>query len=145
MPLPPAVVPLVRQFASNGLKYLFSRGDNVADLLRWRVPALAARIDFARMEVQPDTFIAPGFAQMESDVLLRAPFRAGRGRQVEVYVLIENQAEPDELMAFRALRYVLGVYERQLNEWLRAHGNNPRGVRFHPVLPLVFYTGTRTW
>jgi hypothetical protein len=63
MPLPPAVVPLVRQFASNGLKYLFSRGDNVADLLRWRVPALAARIDFARMEAQPDTFVAPGFAR----------------------------------------------------------------------------------
>jgi hypothetical protein len=84
MPLPPEVAPLVRQFASNGLKYLFSRGDNVADLLRWRVPDLAARIDFARMEVQADTFVAPGFTQMESDVLLRAPFRARRGRWVEV-------------------------------------------------------------
>lgn len=75
MSLPPAVVPLLREFSSNSMKYLLRSPDNVADLLRWQEAAIAERIDFAAMEVQPDTFIAPGFARLESDVLLRAPFR----------------------------------------------------------------------
>jgi hypothetical protein len=144
MSLPPEVVPLVRQFASNSMKYLFRSADNVADLVRWRAPEVASRIDFAQMEVQPDTFIAPGFTALESDVLLRAPFRRRRKEAVEVFILIENQAEPDELMTFRALRYVVMIYERQLTQWLQSHPNT-RGFRFHPVLPIVFYTGRRTW
>src|SRR5262249_39898127 len=63
---------------------------------------------------------------------------------VEVFMLIENQSEPDELMAFRVLRYVVLVYERQVGDWLQTHPNT-RGFRFHPVLPLVFYSGTRRW
>jgi hypothetical protein len=137
---------LVRQFASNSFKYLFQRGDNVADVLRWRVPLIARRIDLAQLAVEPETFVAPGFAQLESDVLLRAPFRT-RGAAdelIEVFILLEHQSEPDELMVFRVLRYVILIYERQMTDWLRTHPNL-RGFRFHPVLPIVFYWGTRAW
>src|SRR5438309_3635094 len=100
MSLPPDVLKLVREFSSNGFKFLFRRGDNVADLLHWREPGIARRIDFRRLVVQPDTFVSAGFVQLESDVLLRAPFRArrGRGEAIEVFILIEHQSEPDELM-----------------------------------------------
>src|SRR5947209_496340 len=101
------------------MKYLFRSPDNVADLLGWQAAAIAARIDFAQMSVQPDTFIAPAFTALESDVLLRAPLRRRRQEAVEVFILIENQAEPDELMAFRALRYVVVIDERQMTEWLQ--------------------------
>ena len=78
-PLPPDVLPLVRQFASNSFKYLFRHGDEVGDLLRWRTPKIAERIDFARMQAQPDSFVSPSFASLASDVLLRAPMRPADG------------------------------------------------------------------
>ncbi len=89
MPLPPDVVSLVREFANNSFRYLFRQVDNVADLLRWREPKIARGIDFTQLAVQPETFIAPSFAQLESDVVLRAPFRARRGR-------LGNVAHPAE-------------------------------------------------
>jgi hypothetical protein len=146
MSAPPSVAPLVRQFASNSFKFLFQRGDNVADLLRWRVPRIARRIDLAGLLVEQETFVAPSFTQLESDVLLRAPFRqrSRAGELIEVFILLEHQSEPDELMVFRVLRYVILIYERQLATWLQGRPNL-RGFRFHPVLPIVFYWGTRSW
>ncbi len=146
MPLPPEVVPLVREFANNSFRYLFRQVDNVADLLHWREPKIARGIDFTQMAVQPETFIAPTFAQLESDVILRAPFRIrrGKGGSIEIFILIEHQSEPDELMLFRVVRYVVLIYERQATEWLQSHPNL-RKFRFSPVLPIVFYSGTRSW
>jgi hypothetical protein len=77
IPLPPDVVPLIREFANNSFRYLFRQTDNIADLLRRRESKIARGIDFAQMAVQPETFIAPSFAQLESDVIQRA--RSGFG------------------------------------------------------------------
>jgi hypothetical protein len=138
MPLPPDVVPLVRNFANNSFRYLFRQGENVADLVRWRTPQIAQGIDFSRLVVQPETFITPGFSELESDVLLRAPWRSrGKARGIQVFILVEHQSEPDELAVFRANRYVLQVYDKQEKHWLQAHPNT-RGLRFDPVLPIVF-------
>jgi predicted transposase YdaD len=143
--LPPEVVPLVRGFANNSFRYLFRQGDNVADLVRWRTPKIAQSIDFSRVEVQPDTFITPGFTELESDVLLRAPWRTrSASGAIQVFILIEHQSEPDEHAVFRAARYVMQVYDKQEKHWLSTHSNT-RGLRFDPVLPIVFYSGTRTW
>jgi hypothetical protein len=145
MPLPLEVVPLVRGFANNSFRYLFRQPGNVADLVRWRTPEIAKGIDFTRLVVQPDTFITPGFTELESDVLLQAPWRTrGKGGGLQVFILIEHQSEPDEHAVFRALRYVVQVYDKQEKQWLREHANT-RGLRFDPVLPIVFYSGTRTW
>ena len=146
MTLPPEVVPLVRGFANHSFRYLFRQANNVADLVRWCTPKIAQRIDFTQLEVQPDSFIAPGFTELESDVLLRAPWRSGRGPggAIQVFILIEHQSEPEEHAVFRASRYVMQVYDKQEKLWLRAHSNT-RGLRFEPVLPIVFYSGTRTW
>jgi hypothetical protein len=98
------------------------------------------------MAVQPESFIAPSFAQLESDVILRAPFQVRRGRDgsIEIFILIEHQSEPDELMLFRVLHYVVLIYERQAAEWRQTHPNM-RKFRFSPVLPIVFYSGRRSW
>jgi hypothetical protein len=92
MPLPPDIVPLIREFANNSFRYLFRQADNVADLLRWREPKIARGIDFTQMAVQPETFIAASFAQLESDVILRAPFRIQRSGDgsIEIFILIEH-------------------------------------------------------
>ncbi len=146
MPPPEEVIQLVRKFANNSYRYLFRHPDNVAELLRWREPRIARRIDFEDMTVLPDTFVTMDFAALESDVLLKLPFRwkANADGTIEVFILIEHQSEPDEQMLFRVLRYVILIYERQMAEWLKTH-SNLRDFEFEPVLPIVFYSGTRTW
>jgi predicted transposase YdaD len=143
---PEDLVQLVRKFANNSYRFLFRHKDNVADLLRWREPAIAEAIVFEKLTVLPDTFVAADFAALESDVLLRVPFRwtGDRDGTIELFILIEHQSEPDSLMIFRVIRYVVLVYERQATEWLKTH-HDLRGFEFDPVLPLVFYSGTRTW
>src|SRR5262249_35857520 len=77
----------------------------------------------------------------------RGPPRAlgrGRPRWLIIYILIEHQSEPDPFMAFRVLEYVVQIYKRQLTQWQALHGSLD-GFQFQPVLPVVLYTGTRTW
>ncbi len=143
---PDELVLLVRKFANNSYRFLFRHKDNVADLLRWREPVLTEAILFDKLTVLPDTFVAADFAALESDVLLRVPFRLAGSPDgtIELFILIEHQSEPDSLMIFRVIRYVVLVYERQAAEWLKSH-HDLRGFEFEPVLPIVFYSGTRTW
>jgi hypothetical protein len=146
MALPPEVLPLVRNFNNNSFRYLFKHGDNVSDLVGWQKPKIAPSIDFTQLVVEPDSFITPGFAELESDVLLRAPFQTGTATacEIQVYLLVEHQSEPEEHTEFRACRYVMQVYDKQEELWLQTHANT-RELRFHPVMPIVFYSGTRTW
>jgi hypothetical protein len=84
---------------------------------------------------------------IECDVVLSAPFRRvgkGRGRSILLYILIEHQSEPERIMPLRALEYVATIYRYQERQWRRTHGSSDN-VQFMPVLPIVFYTRTRTW
>jgi predicted transposase/invertase (TIGR01784 family) len=118
----------------------------VVELLRWREPKIARRIEFDKLTVLPETFVTPDFAALESDVLLRVPFRLkiGADGMIQVFILIEHQSEPDALMIFRVIRYVMMIYEHQATDWRKTH-HNLRGFEFDPVWPIVFYSGTRTW
>jgi hypothetical protein len=137
----------IRRFPENGVKLLLENGDNVRDLLVLARAAMVKLIDFGRMEVVGTTFVQRDYRSVESDIVLKAPLRVkGRGgrRQVVVYILIEHQSEPDEMMPLRVLEYVVELYKSQLRkgpEGPAALG----GGRLQPVLPVVFYTGTRTW
>jgi predicted transposase YdaD len=136
---------LVRHFHENGLKFLLENPGNVRDLLQLLDVKLVPRIDFARMRVVPGRFVQRDYRHLESDLVLQAPIKAsGKQRQILLYILIEHQSEPDRFMPLRALEYVVLIYKRQLREWEKDHGNLDQ-CRLQPVLPVVLYTGTRTW
>jgi hypothetical protein len=138
---------LVRQFPENGLKLLLEETGNVRELLQILEVKLLDRIDFAQMKVEPARFVQRDFRHLESDVVLSAPLRLtaeGLRRQLIVYILIEHQSKPDEFMIFRVLEYVTLIYKRQMRDWQRKH-DTLEGFRFQPVLPIVLYSGNRTW
>jgi predicted transposase YdaD len=140
-------VRLVRNFAENSVKFLLLNRDNAREGLTLMAPEHAPLIDFGRMEVLRTTFVAPDFRHLETDLLLKAPMagKHGRGRRaIYVYQLIEHQSAPDELAEYRAMRYQLQVFDLQQREWQEKHGTL-RGIQFDPVLPIVIYTGARTW
>jgi hypothetical protein len=58
--------------------------------------------------------------------------------------MIDHQSDPDPMMPFRVLEYVVQIYKAQARHWRRKHPSFA-GLRFQPVLPIVFYTGTRRW
>src|SRR5262249_43902670 len=47
-------------------------------------------------------------------------------------------------MPLRLLEYVVQIYNTQAREWSQRHASFAN-VRLQPVLPVVFYTGTRRW
>src|SRR5271170_2552063 len=99
------------------------------------------------MCVVPGRYVQRDYRHLESDLVLRAPVPPPAGakyRQILLYILIEHQSEPDRFMPLRVLEYVVMIYKRQLRDWEKEHGNLDH-CRLQPVLPIVLYTGTRTW
>jgi hypothetical protein len=105
-------------------------------------------IDFQQLEIEHTTFIQRDYRHLESDIVLKAPLRATAGLDwhgtLLLYILIEHQSEPDDYMVLRVLDYVNAIFRWQQRSWLQTH-SSLASFRFQPVLPLVFYTGSRSW
>jgi hypothetical protein len=142
---PSRIEQIIRHFRENGLKLLLQDPGNARDLMALTATRLLDRLDFVRMRVDPTTYIAADYRHLASDLVLRVPFRARRGRgTITLYILIEHQSEIDPLMRLRVLDYVLQIYKRQARAWLARHPSL-KGFAFDPVLPVVLYTGTASW
>lgn len=139
---------IIRQFRENGLKLLLEHPANVNELLHMAGAEGLDLIDWDRLTLDRTTYVQRDYRHVESDVVLQAPVR-GRGRtrsrrRILIYILIEHQSEPDRLIVLRVLDYVVQIYKAQA----RSQARSPRAaepVRLHPVLPVVFYTGKRSW
>ncbi len=136
---------IVRQFPQNGLRMLLQNPGNVRDLLALVDLESRELIDFDQMAPVPTTFVQRDYRHVEADLVLRAPLRrSGKERQVTIYILIEHQSEPDPLMAFRVLEYVVQIYKAQTRHSARRKGTLSRPA-LQPVIPMVIYTGLRPW
>jgi hypothetical protein len=106
------------------------------------------QIDLRRVKLIQTTFVERDYRHVESDVVLLAPLRRRKGertaRVLMIYILIEHQSEPDRLMPLRSVDYVVQIYKYQVREWSKTHRSLAR-IRLYPVLPVVFYTGTKRW
>jgi predicted transposase YdaD len=139
---------LVRHFPENGMKLMLENPKNVRDLLLLTGAKMVGLIDYDRMKQVQTTFVERDYRHVESDVVLIAPLRQQKGkrprREVMIYVLIEHQSEPDRLMPLRLSEYVVQIFKWQARAWSRRH-RSFADMRFQPVLPVAFYTGTRRW
>lgn len=129
------------------MKLLLEDSLNAQDLLRLTRFGVVPYIRFEQMTRVGGTFVQRDYRHVECDVVLTAPLRhpsrPGRSRSVLIYVLIEHQSEPETLMPLRVLEYVVQIYRYQEREWRRRGESGD--ARLSPVLPVVFYTGTRRW
>jgi hypothetical protein len=137
------IADFARQFPENGLKLLLQQPLNVRDLLHVKSCSVADLIDYDHLRPDPTSHVQRDYRHVETDVVLRGPLRRGR-QNVLVYILIEHQSEPDRLMPFRPLEYVVSIYRGQLREWAQTHPS-ARDFVFQPVVPVVLYTGSRPW
>jgi hypothetical protein len=142
------ILEIVRQFPENGLKLLLHHPRNVRDLLALAGTDLLDQIDFARLTVDPTSYVASDYRHVASDLVLQVPLRPRpgqqRGRSVTLYILIEHQSEPDPLMVLRVLDYLVQIWKAQLRQRSQRH-RRLADVRLGPILPVVLYTGMRRW
>ena len=107
----------VREFADRGTKWLLESPENVSGLLQIIDVNLSAKIDFSRLCDEKKIFILdnlrPEFwrIRLQSDLVFTAPFleEAGKEGEVLIYILIEQQSEPDISMGFRMLFYMTQI------------------------------------
>jgi hypothetical protein len=146
--VPEKVQQIVRQFSENGLKLLLENPLNVVDLLRLSAPDVVQMIEPGQLSTVQTTFVASDYRHVQSDVVLVAPLRRAKAkrllRRLLIYILVEHQSQSDRLMPLRSLDYLVQIYRYQVREWSKTHRSFSR-IRFDPVLPVVFYTGTRRW
>ena len=137
---------IIRNFPENGMKRLLEDPRNIHDLLALTGRNLENDIDLEQPGSVKETFIKGSYRHTAADVVIRAPLVVGRDetRNLWIYILIEHQSRPDVTMPLRLLEYVLEVYKFQEREWKRGRGAHAR-FYLEPVLPVVFYTGTRQW
>jgi hypothetical protein len=139
---------IVRRFPENGMKLMLENPKNARDLLFLSGTEVVKLIDCDHLSLVKTTFVKRDYRHVESDVVLLAPLRSKKEERskkaIVVYILIEHQSEPDRLMPLRLLEYVVQIFTSQTRDWSREH-RSFANVRLQPVLPVVFYTGTRRW
>ena len=135
----------VREFPDRGTKWLLESPENTRELLRIIAAELVEKLDFKRIQYIPTTFIPDNLRKQEADILFLIPFvEGGTEREVLIYILIEHQSTPSLLMGFRITFYMLQIWDRQRRAWIDQKLPEEQW-RFHPILPIVFYTGAAEW
>ncbi|MEW6756125.1 MAG: Rpn family recombination-promoting nuclease/putative transposase [Candidatus Latescibacterota bacterium] len=138
LPFPP------REFADRGTKWLLGHPAHLRHLLRILLGPDCDRIDYDRLEPVPTELLSEDLRQQLADLVFVAPFRQPQHGEVTIFVLVEHQTSVSPAIRFRVLSYMVQLWDRQRQQWERQR--QPQSTRrFHAILPVVFYTGTRSW
>ena len=119
--------------------------ENVQGLLEIVAIELVDLIDFNQLSQLNRSFIADNLREQESDILFSVPFKRESGiDELVIYVLIEHQSTVDVAMGFRVLFYMTQIWDAQRREW-ELNNISKSKWRLRPILPIVFYSGDRSW
>src|SRR5690242_9632259 len=104
-PIAPLPSPyIVREFNDRGTLWLLEDPEFLRDLVRLLDSSLASELDFTRAERVNRSFIPADLQKQESDLIFKIPYLHGTSEAL-VYVLVEQQTQPDGLMPFRIYEY----------------------------------------
>lgn len=117
-------------------KAVFSRAEHAAAALRNVLPpALAARIDFTSIRLEPGSFIDRQLLSSHSDLLFSALLA---GHPAYLYFLYEHLSTVQSLMAFRMLRYMVRIWDDHLDK-------HPGAQRLPVIIPVVLHHSESGW
>ena len=107
--------------------------DTARDFIDIHLPAPLRKLcDLTTLKLEPNSFIDEDLRQYYSDLLWSVKTQEGAGY---IYVVIEHQSKPEELMAFRMMRYSIAAMQNHLDA----------GYKELPlVIPMLFYHGCRS-
>ena len=135
----------IEQFADRSTRWLLEDKENVRGLLEIVAEHLVSHLDFSQLAHINRSFIPGNLREQESDIVYSVPFRSeSKTEELLIYILIEHQSTVDVTMGFRLLFYMTQIWDFQRREW--ESNNVPKSQwRFHPIIPIIFYTGEQRW
>jgi predicted transposase/invertase (TIGR01784 family) len=115
---------------------LFARPEVAAEFLQRYLPdEVADLLAPALPQLRKDSFVDLALQEHFSDLLYEVQLK--EGQDAYVYVLFEHKSYPEPLIAFQLLRYLVRIWEQELNQ--------KRRRPFAPIIPLVIYHGQAEW
>lgn len=138
LPFPP------REFADRGIKWLLAHPPHLRHLLRILLGPECDHIDFDQLQPVLTELLAESLRRQLADLVFVAPFRQPQQGEVTIFILVEHQTTASPVIRFRVLSYMVQLWDRQRQQWERQH-RPETAWRFHPVVPVVFYTGSAPW
>jgi hypothetical protein len=107
---------------------------------------LADQLDFTQMEQMRTSLLPKDLRDRNADLLVRLPYLSPEVSEtpaVFVFVLMEHQSKPDNLIVFWLLYGMVLIWEREIRQWQKP---DTRGaLKLSPVIPLLLYTGDCKW
>ena len=111
-----------------------SQPEAAHDFIRYYLPPdVVSLLDLDTLETTQDSFVDAELRQHFADLLYKV--RLLDGSLSYIYVLFEHKSYPDHQVAFQMLRYMVRIWERNLQQ----HGS------LLPIMPVVVYHGTAEW
>ncbi len=97
-------------------------------------------VDLLDPEIAPEaiegSFVDADAARTQCDALFRVRLRTGH--DARIYVLLEHKSYIDAATPLQILKYLVNI-------WLREIERGTVRERLPPIIPLVFYHGSRRW
>ncbi len=107
----------------------------LADYLRYYLPLhTVTLIDPDTAIIEQGSFVDDELRQQLTDVLCTVKLRDGG--DVFIYCLLEHKSYPDLWVAFQVLRYMVHIWQRQVQNGV---------TRLTPIIPMGLYHGERQW
>ncbi|OJY54836.1 MAG: hypothetical protein BGO90_10405 [Legionella sp. 40-6] len=106
-------------------------------LMAWLPSELYKSVDFEQLEIQPRSYINDIRKESAVDVLFKT---AIEGHDAYLYLLLEHQSTPDQLMPFRMLKYICNIIDHHLKTY-----DTKKDKKIPLIYPLVIYHGKRKY
>ncbi len=120
-------------------KGIFSEPEVAAAELRSVLPrALAERIDWASLALQPGSFVDEELERRETGLLFEARVRGATDQRVRLYLLFEHQSTVERWMPLRVLRYLVRIWEQERRQ-------APERDRLTPIVPVILHHSESGW
>ena len=117
---------------------VFSEASEATTLLQATLPdSVRDSFDWTTLTLVDGTFVDEDLQGSQSDLLYQVEHTA-TGQPVSMYLLFEHQSSPDPWMRLRLLRYCCRIWEADRRD-------DPDRHELRPIVPVVFYQGTRGW
>ena len=137
----------VREFDDRAIKWIMECPENLRGAMLLLDEKLADRLDFTHMEQMRTTLLPKDLRSRSADLLVRVPYlspESAKSPAVYVFVLMEHQSEPDDLVVFWLLYGMVLIWEREIRQWQKL-GAVTGSHKLSPIIPLLLYTGDRRW
>lgn len=91
-------------------------------------------INLSMLDLQPCTFVDEELQSTSTDLLYRTEFCFKETKPGYLYLLAEQQTNPDRWLPLRLLKYLCRAFERHRSQY-------PKEKELPLIVPLIFYTG----